>query len=265
MSCLAALAVLFATAIALAETRVQFLAGRLKSDDFRVRTSAVLALGQTDSDDAVMPLCGALADSSETVRQAAAVSLKNLKRCASTECLRQRSGAEERASVKLQIQRALEAIDAAGCEAGSSSAPPPNVARAKYYVSMSPVANKTTRSQGEVDRVVGSAVKTKLAQLAEYQMAPAGESNSAAKAVIAKRALKGFYLAVSVEAFDYSEGNLRVQIKIAVFSYPGRDLKGEVPAGATLPGARPGDTGAEDRLMSVVAARAAELFAQNFR
>ena len=70
---------------------------------------------------------------------------------------------------------------------------------------------------------------------------------------------------MSVDKFDYSDGNLRVRVKIAVSSYPGKDLRGEVPAAATLPGARPGDKGAEDQLMGVVAARAAELFAQNFR
>src|SRR5262249_9079713 len=105
----------------------------------------------------------------------------------------------------------------------------------------------------------------KLAELGEYQLAPAGESNDAAKAAVSKRRLKGYHLGVSVEKFDYSDGNLRVRVKIAVFSYPGRDLRGEVPAGATLPGTRPGDKAAEDQLISVVSARAAELFAQNFR
>ena len=72
-------------------------------------------------------------------------------------------------------------------------------------------------------------------------------------------------LGISVEKFDYSDGNLRVRVRIAVFSYPGRDLRGEVPAGATLPGARPGDKGAEDQLLSVVAGQATDLFAQNFK
>jgi hypothetical protein len=112
---------------------------------------------------------------------------------------------------------------------------------------------------------VRDAIAAKLASLGEYQLAPAGESSDSARSAIAKRSLKGFYLSVSVEKFDYSDGNLRVRVKIAVFSYPGKDLRGEVPAGATLPGARPGDKGAEDQLMGVVAARAAELFAQNFK
>ena len=88
---------------------------------------------------------------------------------------------------------------------------------------------------------------------------------SAAKATLSKRKLKGYYLGVSVDKLDYSDGNLRVRVKIAVFSYPGKDLRGEVPASASLPGSRPGDSSAEDQLMTVVAGRAAELFAQNFR
>jgi len=205
------------------------------------------------------------------VRQAVAVALKRLARSSSLDCLRRRASVESNSSVKLQIQRAIEAIDSAGGGSGGGGGgsggggDAPFVAGAKYYVSISPIANKTDRAAGDVERIVRGAVASKLAQLGEYQLAPAGESNSAAKAVLAKRQLKGFYLAVSVEPFDYSDGSLRVRVKIAVFSYPGRDLRGEVPAGATFPGARPGDHGAEDQLMNVVAGRAAELFAQNFK
>jgi hypothetical protein len=92
-----------------------------------------------------------------------------------------------------------------------------------------------------------------------------GESNRAARDVTARRKLKGFYLAVSVDQVDDSDGNLRVRLKIAVFSYPGKDLRGEVPAGATLAGARPRDADAENQLIGLVASRAAELFAENFR
>lgn len=281
------LGVLLATALvlvagaALAQGRVDFLAERLKfppaqgqPDDFRVRTNAALALGATNDDAAVPPLCGGLGDPSEVVRQAVAVALKKLARPSSSDCLKKRQAIEANASVKLQIQRALEAIDAAGGAGGGGSGgggggggggAPPTVSGAKYYVSISPVANQTTRPTPEIERLVHDAIVAKLAQLGEYQLAPATESNSEAKAAIASRKLKGFYLGVSVDKFDYSDGNLRVRVKIAVSSYPGKDLRGEVPAAATLPGARPGDRGSEDQLMGVVAARAAELFAQNFR
>lgn len=261
--------------VALADGRIQFLAERLRyppaskqPDDFRVRTNAALALGATNDDEAVAPLCVGLEDPNELVRQAVALSLKRLARGSSLDCLQKRFATETNASVKAHIGRAIEAAQAsAGAAAGGSGAPGPAqfVANAKYYVSISPVLNNTTRLSGEVEHTVHDAIASKLAQLGEYQLAPAGETNDAAKTVIAKRKLKGFYLAVSVDKLDYTDGNLRVRVKIAVFSYPGKDLRGEVPAGATLPGARPGDSGGEDQLIGLVATRAAELFAENFK
>jgi hypothetical protein len=220
-----------------------------------------LALGATNDAAAVAPLCKGLGDPSEVVRQAVAVSLRRLARDSSADCLRRRFQVETNAAVKLQIQRALEVVESA---AGGSD-PGAAVAGAKYYVAISPIANRASRPSGEVERIVHDAIASKLGQLGEYQLAPPGETNAAAKAAVGKLHLKGYYLAVTVEKFDYSGDGLRVRVKIAVFSYPGRDLRGEVPAGATLPGTQPGDKAAEDQLMSVVAANAAELFAKTFR
>jgi hypothetical protein len=270
---LVVLALVMTASVTFGDGRVQFLAERLRyppaagnPDDFRVRTNAALALGATNQDDAVPPLCAGLSDPSEVVRQAVAVAFKRLARSSSLDCLRRRASVEPNSAVKQQIQRAIEAIEAAaGGSSGGGEGAPAYVAGAKYYVSISPVTNNTNRSTADVERIVHEAIASKLSQLGEYQLAPRSESASQAKAIIAKRKLKGYFLSVSVERFDYSDGNLRVRVKIAVFSYPGKDLRGEVPAGATLPGASPGDRGAEDQLMSVVAGRAAELFAQNFR
>jgi HEAT repeats len=262
--------------VALADGRLQFLVERLRyppaakqPDDFRVRTNAALALGATNDDGAIVPLCVALDDPNELVRQAVALSLKRLARDASLDCLRKRFAVEPNAAVKANIGRAIESAQAAaGGAPGVSSAAPGTaqfVANAKYYVSISQVVNNTTRMSGDVEHTVHDAIVSKLAQLGEYQLAPFGESNEAAKTVIARRKLKGFYLAVSVDKLDYSEGGLRVRVKIAVFSYPGKDLRGEVPAAATITGVRPGDSGGEDQLIGLVATRAAELFAENFR
>jgi HEAT repeats len=267
---LAWLAALLSTTIsARAGGRATFLAERLKyppaagkPDDFRVRTNAALALGSTDDDDAVPPLCSGLDDPSEVVRQAVAVALKRLGRPSAHDCLQHRASIETNASVKMEVKRTLDALAAASPAGGQ---PPATIANAKYYVSVSKITNHTTRPAADIERIVGGAIASKLADIGEYQLAPPGESNDAAKATLSKRKLKGYYLGVSVDKLDYSEGSLRVHVKIAVFSYPGRDLRGEVPAGATLPGARPGDSGAEEQLMTVVAARAAELFAQNFK
>lgn len=269
---LAAFIVLASPSAVRADGRLQFLAERLKfppaagqPDDFRVRTNAALALGATDEDDAIAPLCGALGDPSEVVRHAVVVAMKRLSRPSSLSCLRRRLPLETSASVKTQLERTIDAIESSSGSGTAPTASAPYVAGARYYVSISPVTNNTVRSTTEIEHRVRDAIVSKLGQLGEYQLAPTGESNDAAKAVIAKRKLKGFYLAVSVDKLDYSDGNLHVRVKVAVFSYPGKDLRGEVPAGATLPGARPGDRGAEDELITVVATRAAELFAQNFK
>lgn len=248
--------------------RTDFLVQRLKAEDFRVRTNAALALGATNDDGVVQPLCDALADPSDVVRQAVAAALKRLSKPSSLPCLRARVGAEQTAAVKLQITRAIEAIEAnGGGDTGGAATPsqaPKVVPGAKFYVALSPVANATGRPQSEIDRVVLGAIRGKLDALGTYQLAPEKESADVARATMSKRKLKGYYLSIGVDKFDYSDGNLRVKVKVAVFTYPGKDLRGEVPAGLTQTGVRPGDKSAEDNLMDMAAGRAIELFAQNF-
>jgi hypothetical protein len=253
-----------------ADDRTGFLIDRLRyppsaghSDDFRVRASAALALGTSNDDAAVEPLCQALTqDPSDAVRAAAAAAFGRLARPSSVDCLKARLAADSGAGVKTQIQKALDAISAGG---GSSVGPPRTVPNAKFYVALSAVANATGRTQADVDRVVLAAVRSKLDSLAKYQLAPPNESADAARAAVARRSLKGYYLSLSVDKFDYSGGNLRVRVKVAVSSYPGNDLKGEVPAGITQTGVSPGDKASEDGLMGMAAGRAIELFAQNFQ
>jgi hypothetical protein len=254
--------------------RVQFLADRLRfppaegqPDDFRVRTNAALALGATNDGDAVSPLCRGLDDPNDLVRQAVALGLKRLARPSALDCLRRRWAVETMASAKDKIASAIEACEAAAAPLATATPPRPDtyVAGAKYYVSISPVANGTARPRNEIETMVRGAIASRLGELGEYQIAPSGESSDAAKAALGKRKLKGFYLSVSLDRFDDAGGALRVRVKIAVFSYPGKDLRGEVPAEASMPGARIGDRSTEDQLIGLVAARAAELFAQNFR
>jgi HEAT repeats len=248
-----------------ADDRTNFLIDRLRyppsagqSDDFRIRAQAALALGATNDDAAVQPLCQALADPNDAVRSAVAAALGRLGRPAGGECLRTRLQYESSASVKGQIQKAIDSI------AGGGGAPR-NVAGAKFYVALSPVANSTNRAQGDVDRVVLGAIRAKLAALGKYQLAPDNESADSARSVISSRNLKAYYLSISVAPFDYSNGNLRVRVKIAVSTYPGKDLRGEVGPGMTQTAVNPGDRSSEDNLMGMVAAQAVDQFAQNFQ
>jgi hypothetical protein len=266
-----------------AQNRTDFLITRLKfppvsgvADDFRVRTNAALGLGAVSDDRererVVTPLCQALADPIDVVRQSVAVALKRLNRPSAVTCLRNRSNIEGSAQVKLQLQRAIESIEAdSGSTTPSHPGPsvdnwsPKNVPNARYYVAISPITNNTGRPQSEVERTVLATLRSKIESMGNYQMAPVKESAAEAKSTMSKRKMKGYYLAIQVERFDYSDGNLRVRLKCAVFDYPGKNLRGEVPAGLTQTGVRPNDHSAEESLMQMAAERAVELFAQNFQ
>lgn len=248
----------------LADDRMAFLIERLKyppsagqPDDFRVRTMAATQLGRTNDDGAVQPLCDGLRDPSDVVRLAVAAGLKRLGRAAAIPCLKDRLAVETNDAAKTQIQDAINAIGAA--------APPATVANAKFYVALSKISNNTGRPPAEIDAVVLTAIRDKLNGLGGYQIAPAGETPDAARAVISNRHLKGYYLFISVDKFDYSGGNLRVKVKLAVSTYPGKDLKGEVPVSPVQSGVQPGDKTSEDNLMTLAAAHAVELFAQSFQ
>ncbi|WP_394842425.1 HEAT repeat domain-containing protein [Pendulispora brunnea] len=269
-----------------AEDRTQFLITRLQyppaagvADDFRIRTSAALGLGSladvAERDKAITPLCQSLSsDPSDIVRQSVAAALKRLNRPSAASCVRNRLANEGNAQVKMQLQRTLDALEGSSGSGGggggspaSSSGPwtPKFVQNARYYVAISAITNNTGRPIEEVERAILPALRGKIESLGGYQLAPAKEGMDAARATISKRKLKGYYLAISVEKFDYAGGNLRVRVKCAVFDYPGKNLRGEVPAGLTQAGVRPGDHSAEQNLMGMAAERAAELFAQNFQ
>jgi len=246
--------VILVVGVVSADSRTAFLIDRLRSDDFRVRTNAALALGATNDDAAVQPLCGALSDSNDVVRIAATAALKRLGKSSALGCLRARLGAEQSANVKEQIAQAIAALDASG------GGPPPVVANAKFYVAVA-VSNNNTGHDG--NRILGT-ITSKLSSLGGYQIAPRSETPDAARAAIARRNLKGYYLAVSAELSDTGQG-MKALVRIAVFSYPGRDLRGEVAPYAIAAGQRRGDASAEESLIQAVAERAAEQFQQNFQ
>ncbi|MGO8998294.1 MAG: HEAT repeat domain-containing protein, partial [Polyangiaceae bacterium] len=179
-----------------ADSRTDFLVGRLQADDFRVRTNAALALGQTGDAAVVTPLCGALSDSSDVVRQAVAVALQRLAKPAAAGCLKARLSVETSDAVKRQIAKALEASEPSAPD--TPAATPRVVADAKYYVAISTITNQTTRPDDEIAQVVGGSVRGKLDELGGYQIAPQSETPDQARASMSKRKLKGYYLAVRV-------------------------------------------------------------------
>jgi HEAT repeats len=272
LACVLALVPLAPRAV-FADDRTTFLIDHLKyppspgqSDDFRVRTNAALQLGRTNDDAAVQPLCAALSDPSDVVRLAVAAGLKRLARPAALPCLKDRLAVESNAAAKTQIQDAISSIPASGGGGGGGGGGSlANVPNAKFYVALSRVTNNTGRPQAEIDAVVLGAIQAKLASLGNYQLAPTGEAPTAARGVISGRHMKGYYLSILVDKFDYAGGDLRVKVKLAVFTYPGKDLRGEVPVSPVQTGVTPGDKSSEDNLMGLAAGHAVELFAQSFQ
>jgi len=251
------------TAIADAE-RVKFLAEKLRADDFRVRTNAALALGASNDELAVEPLCGALSDGSEVVRQASAVAMKRLAKSSALKCLKAREGRESNDGVKVAITRAIEAISAGGGGGdGADSGKVKDNPSAKYYIALSTIANSTGRGQSEVESVVVKAIRNKLEAAGTIQLAPVKESPDTARDTMKKRKMNGFYLAIAVDKFDYSGGNLRVKVKIGVFTYPGKSLLGNVDKTLTKEGVSRDDKSAEDQMLDMAAGLASEQFAQN--
>jgi hypothetical protein len=262
-SLLAATLIAFAPNIAHAdEARLKFLAGKLKDDDSRVRTSAALALGASNEDGAVEPLCTVLSDREDVVRQAGAVALKRLNRTRSLDCLKAREGIETNDAAKIAITRAIEAISSGGDGGGGGDVIKDNP-NAKYYISLSTVANQTGRTQTEVEKIVLTSVRNKLDAAGIVQLAPSTESADKAREVMKSRKMKGFYLAIAVDRFEYADGNLKVKVKIGVFNYPNKSLLGNVDKTLTAQGVSSGDKASEDRLLELAAGLASEQFAQN--
>lgn len=242
--------------------RLKFLSEKMRDGDARVRTSAALSLGASNEDGAVEPLCGGLSDREEVVRQAAAVALKRLNRTSSLGCLKEREPREPHEATKIAITRAIEAISSGGQgdEGGETIKENPN---AKYYIALSTVANQTGRAQVEVEKIVLGSIRQKLDAAGVVQLAPSSETPDKARAVMKARKMKGFYLAIAVDRFDYDGGNLRVKVKIGVFNYPNKALLGNVDKTLTAQGVSSGDKVSEDRLLELAAGLASEQFAQN--
>lgn len=226
------------------------------SDDFRVRTQAALALGASKSERAQTPLCSALGDSNTTVRAASAAALGRLGLKGGQECLERRLSTETSDVVKATIQKALEVIKNGG------GAEPAFVSDTKFYISIGKTTDKTGRTSTEVDSIVRAAMTAKVRQTAGFVAAPANETPAEAKKRLAAHAgVKGFFLSPGVMPPDYSNGNLKVKIEVAMLSYPEKNLIGSFSVNLTEPGVSPGSTQNENELIKMAAERAVDKFA----
>jgi hypothetical protein len=227
------------------------------SEDFRVRTQAALALGASKSERAVAPLCAGLADTNTTVRAASAAGLGRLGQKSGQPCLEKRLAIETSDVVKTTIQKALE-----GLKSGVGGAEPAFVSDTKWYVSVGKTTDKTSRGTPEIDGIVRGAMVAKIGQTTGFLAAPAAETPAEAKRRLAAHAsVKGYFLSPGVSPPDYSNGNLKVKIEVAMLSYPEKNLIGSYSVNLTEPGVSPGSTENENELIRMAAERAIDKFA----
>lgn len=245
-------------AAAWAEDAVDRAAAQLKdSEDFRVRTQAALSLGASKSKRAVEPLCSGLEDSSATVRAASAAGLGKLKKGGES-CLKKRLEDESDSNAKASIKKALAQLKAA------DSGEPNITSSTKYYIAIAKTSDKTGRTGSSVDEIVRSAMSKAAGNLDGYVIAPKSETTQEATKRLAKwKKLKAFYLSPKVLEPKYTDGKLQMKIDIAIFTYPGKALKGNIPVKLTQDDVSGKDTSAEDELLRMASERAIEKFSQN--
>lgn len=255
LTSLAALAVAAAALLssprdASADPRTAFLLEQLKSDDYRVRTQAALALGASGDEAAVQPLCGALKDSKASVKAAAASALGKLGKASGLPCLEAASAKEFTPTVKSQLKTAIDELKAATTPLGLQKPPPPGK-DSKYYVAIE-VTNKTSRPNAEIEPLIRAATQAKLLSQKGYAVAPKGETTVAGGQIVKSKNLKGFLLIATVDPPLYdSGGNLKQVVRVTVWSYPGKALKGEFALKLTQSNTAKGDKNAEDNLMKL--------------
>lgn len=230
---------------------VERLSANLKDSDFRVRTQAALALGASKSAQAVNPLCGALGDSSTTVRAAAAAALGRLAQ-GGTSCLERRLTTETVATVRAAITKALEVISE-----------PKIGPETRFYVAIAKLSDKSGRAPGELDQRVRNGMLSAGKGMKAFAFAPPVETAEQAKSRVKRYpALKGFYLAPRLPAFDYQNSSLTIRLDIAMFTYPERALVGNYGVRLTQPDVEGRDIESENDLVTMAAERALEKFAK---
>ncbi len=223
----------------------------LRSDDFRLRTQAALALGASGSAKAVKPLCKGLDDTNDAVRAAVAAGLGKLQR-GGVDCMKKRLKKEKSRNVKKMLSKAIRLVKeaAAGPRLGRST---------KVYVPIAPPRNKTGRS--DLASVVRAAMVSAMSRQRGYVVAPVGETPQQAKKRLRKHHhIDAYLLAATLHPPKYGGNQLSVRIEVELFGYPDKNLQGSVGRSSTMPGVGSKNKDKESELFTAVAKAAVAEF-----
>ena len=93
-----------------------------------------------------------------------------------------------------------------------------------------------------------------------YAVAPKGELSAAGGQIVKAKRLKGFVLSAVVEPPNYDGTDLKQTVRLTVWSYPGKVLKGEFAIKLSQSNTAKGDTKSEDILMKMSVESAIDSF-----
>jgi hypothetical protein len=239
------LSILLLPTSAFAADRLTELATKLRSDkDFRVRTQAALALGVSQSDRAVAPLCGGLDDEDQTVRAASAAALGKLRR-GGLDCITHRLAVEQHPKVKEMLTKVLHRLQ--------QPALPTIGPETRYYVAVGPTTNKTPGADEEIESLVRDALNKELVKDKTLAIAPSDETEDQATALLAKhKNVKPVFIWPKLQATD-TGGALEFKLSFTLFSYPDKAFKGALTQSARMPGGKSNDIKALGELMDAAA------------
>jgi hypothetical protein len=221
------------------------LAAKLRGDkDFRVRTQAALALGVSQSERAVAPLCSGLDDQDQTVRAASAAALGKLRK-GGLDCISRRLTIEPHPKVKEMLTKVLHRLQ--------QPLLPTIGPETRYYVAVGPTTNKTPGTDEDIETLVREALNKELAKDRTLAVAPSDETDDQATVLLAKhKGLKSVFIWPKLQATDES-GALSFKLSFTLFSYPDKAFKGSLAQSARLPGGRSTDLKALEELMDAAA------------
>jgi HEAT repeat protein len=191
----------------------------LSASDYRVRMSAALVLGRSADPSAKKDLERALGDAHPSVRAAAAASLGKVGDAASAKALRARLEVETEASVKTQLTRAAETLEAKR--------------EKKLFVQVGSVRNSSKAGTSDLTKVAVTAVRLQATKFAEIVEA---EDSAASVTAAAK---KGRVVRLDGEIRSLSQSrkggvlSVRAQIEFSVLQLPGKSLKATLSGAAT--------------------------------
>lgn len=229
----------------------------LEADDPGLRIDAAKALAARGEAHFVPPLCRALADREERVREAAATALGQSRQKSALECLRARTD-EANPVVKASIAQAIQTLEALT----PSEPPPPPRKGDKLYVAVGSVIDNTGREGAKVLELAREAMQSKLLTRAGIAVAPEGEPAAKARAILKKHKLQGYLLQAVIDPPEYSDAKLTVSVRVTMWSYPGKALEGAFSPRLSYAGVEPRDFTSEDELIREAIGRAIDSFVQ---